>query len=228
MIVHYYPLLIYRNTVKLDIKKLPTIMKDIILAFCCWFFVCSVSSTKHILQSFNRGKSVTSSSFDYQKLVDANYVRSSEAIKFATAVLLGCTFILPTVSKADILLPSTNSFSFTSTSLIIPRAVERSVEDTVKDIYKKQSKGWELARQKRTVAIKSLEQKGIVSVETDEVGNQFLALPWIPDKKIPYKSLSMKQRLLNEVCAGAFGEISKDALLHAVDTAKTRRQVYFF
>ena len=109
--------------------------------------------------------------------------------------------------------------------MTVPRSVERTVEETVKDIYKKQSRGWELARQKRTIAIKTLEQKGIVSVETDEVGNQFLALPWIPDRKIPYKSLSIKQRLLNEVCAGAFGEISKDALLHAVDTAKTRRQV---
>jgi len=72
--------------------------------------------------------------------------------------------------------------------------------------------------------MKDLEKKGIVKVDTDDVGNQFLKLPWIPDRKLPYKSLSLGQRLQNEVCAGAFGEISKDLLLHAVDTAKTRRQ----
>ena len=72
--------------------------------------------------------------------------------------------------------------------------------------------------------MKDLEKKGIVKVDTDDVGNQFLKLPWIPDRKFPYKSLSLGQRLQNEVCAGAFGEISKDLLLHAVDTAKTRRQ----
>ena len=88
-----------------------------------------------------------------------------------------------------------------------------------------QSPGWELARQKRTAAIKDLAVKGILEVDTDDAGNQFLRLPWIPDRKIAYKSLSLQQRLQNEVCAGAFGEISKDALLHAVDTAKTRRQV---
>lgn len=109
-------------------------------------------------------------------------------------------------------------------SIRIPIAMEKSAELAVKDIYNKQSKGWEIARQKRTNAIKSLEQKGIVTVETDDSGNQFLSLPWIPDSKIPYKSLSFKQRLLNEVCAGAFGEISKDFLLHSIDTAKTRRQ----
>jgi hypothetical protein len=87
-----------------------------------------------------------------------------------------------------------------------------------------QSKGWELARQKRSAAIKAMQLRGIIKVDTDEIGNQFLSLPWIPDRKIPYKSLSLKQRLVNEVCAGALGEISKDALLYAVDTAKTRRQ----
>jgi hypothetical protein len=87
-----------------------------------------------------------------------------------------------------------------------------------------QSKGWELARQKRSAAIKAMQLRGILKVDTDETGNQFLSLPWIPDRKIPYKSLSLKQRLVNEVCAVALGEISKDALLYAVDTAKTRRQ----
>jgi len=77
---------------------------------------------------------------------------------------------------------------------------------------------------KRTAAIKAMEQKGMLKVDTDDSGNQFLSLPWIPNKKVPYKSLSLQQRLVNEVCAGAFGEISKDVLLHSVDTAKTRRQ----
>lgn len=89
---------------------------------------------------------------------------------------------------------------------------------------KKQSAGWELVRKKRTQAIKEMESLGIVKVKTDDVGNQFLALPWLPDRQVPYKSLPLSQRLVNEVCAGAFGEISKDVLLHAVDTLKTRRQ----
>lgn len=87
-----------------------------------------------------------------------------------------------------------------------------------------QSKGWELARQKRTAAIKQMQSQGILKVDTDDAGNQFLSLPWIPDRKLPYKSLSVRQRLTNEVCAGALGEICKDALLYSVDTMKTRRQ----
>lgn len=87
-----------------------------------------------------------------------------------------------------------------------------------------QSGRWEQSRQKRTVAIKAMAQKGMLKVNTDDSGNQFLSLPWIPNRKVPYKTLSLEQRLVNEVCAGAFGEISKDVLLHPVDTAKTRRQ----
>lgn len=87
-----------------------------------------------------------------------------------------------------------------------------------------QSERWEQSRQKRTVAIKAMEQKGMLKVNTDDAGNQFLSLPWIPNRKVPYKTLSLQQRLVNEVCAGAFGEISKDVLLHSVDTSKTRRQ----
>ena len=87
-----------------------------------------------------------------------------------------------------------------------------------------QSERWEQSRQKRTVAIKAMEQKGMLKVNTDDAGNQFLSLPWIPNRKVPYKTLSLEQRLVNEVCAGAFGEISKDVLLHSVDTSKTRRQ----
>lgn len=69
-----------------------------------------------------------------------------------------------------------------------------------------------------------MENKGILKVETDDSGNQFLSLPWIPDKKVPYKRLPLQQRLFNEVCAGAFGEFCKDIILHPVDTLKTRRQ----
>jgi len=94
----------------------------------------------------------------------------------------------------------------------------------LKLLESRQSKGWELARQKRTTAVKLLQEKGVIIVDTDDSGNQFLRLPWIPDLKLPYKSLSIQQRLTNEVCAGAFGEIVKDALLHSVDTLKTRKQ----
>jgi solute carrier family 25 (mitochondrial S-adenosylmethionine transporter), member 26 len=94
-----------------------------------------------------------------------------------------------------------------------------------KEMYSnKQSPGWELARQKRTAAVKLMQDKGILQIDTDDAGNQFLKLPWIPDHRVKYKSLSLTQRLSNEVCAGAFGELSKDVLLHAVDTAKTRKQ----
>lgn len=84
--------------------------------------------------------------------------------------------------------------------------------------------GLEGVRLKRTAALKSMQEKGIIKIDTDDSGNQFLSLPWIPDKKLPYKTLSVKQRLINEVSAGAFGEISKDVMLHWVDTLKTRRQ----
>lgn len=88
----------------------------------------------------------------------------------------------------------------------------------------KESPGWELERQKRTIAIKQMQKQGIIKIDTDESGNQYLKLPWIPGKEVPYKSLSVVQRLQNEVCAGALGEIAKDLILHPVDTLKTRRQ----
>ncbi len=88
----------------------------------------------------------------------------------------------------------------------------------------KESPGWELERQKRTIAIKQMQRQGILKIDTDESGNQYLKLPWIPGKEVPYKSLSVVQRLQNEVCAGALGEIAKDLILHPVDTLKTRRQ----
>ena len=88
----------------------------------------------------------------------------------------------------------------------------------------KQSPGWEMVRQKRTLAVKQMAEKGIIKLDTDDSGNQFLSMPWLPDKRVPYKQLPLATRLMNEVSAGAFGEISKDILLHAVDTLKTRKQ----
>ena len=87
-----------------------------------------------------------------------------------------------------------------------------------------QSPGWELARQKRTAAMKAMQNKGIIKINTDDSGNQYLKVPWVPDQILPYKSLSITKRLEGEVFAGAFGELSKDVLLHVVDTAKTRKQ----
>ena len=49
-----------------------------------------------------------------------------------------------------------------------------------------QSPGWEAARMKRTAAMKELERKKIVRVDTDDAGNQFLELPWVPDRKVDY------------------------------------------
>eukprot|EP01035_Chromulina_nebulosa_P018049 gene18049-23692_t len=92
------------------------------------------------------------------------------------------------------------------------------------EIISPQSPAFQLARQKRTAAIKAMQEKGILKIYTDDTGNQFLNVPWIPNQKILYKSIPFNTRLWNELCAGALGEISKDVLLHAVDTAKTRRQ----
>ena len=95
---------------------------------------------------------------------------------------------------------------------------------TIKTSQKVLNSAIERSRLKRTIAVKEMESKGIIKVETDDSGNQFLSLPWIPDKKVPYKSLPLQRRLFNEVCAGAFGEFCKDLILHPVDTLKTRRQ----
>lgn len=107
----------------------------------------------------------------------------------------------------------------------IPKSIYFDAPKELSSTYLRvQSKGWELARQKRTAAMKDLQEKGILTIDTDDAGNQFLRLPWIPDRRLPYKSLSVEQRLVNEVSAGAFGEITKDVMLHWVDTLKTRRQ----
>ena len=62
----------------------------------------------------------------------------------------------------------------------------------------------------------------MLKVDTDEGGVQYLSVPWMPNKKMPYKALSLQQRLLDEVFGGALGELSKDVLLHPIDTFKIR------
>jgi len=107
-------------------------------------------------------------------------------------------------------------------------AISRSFENTQTVVRRSStgqlSPGREWARQKRNAAIKEMENKKILTVSTDDSGNQFLVLPWVPGRAIPYKSLPLEQRLLTETFAGAIGEIAKDALLHPVDTLKVRRQ----
>jgi hypothetical protein len=63
-----------------------------------------------------------------------------------------------------------------------------------------------LARQKRNVAIKQFEDRGILKVDTDDTGNQFLRLPWLPNQKILYKSMTLQSKLWSELCAGALGK----------------------
>lgn len=147
--------------------------------------------------------------FDYSLLI-----KKLGSISIATVIC--CTIVDPSICRGDFISFRSNmdnSFLTTAQSPFQLKLLEN-----------RQSKGWELARQKRTTAVKLLQEKGIIKVDTDDIGNQFLSLPWIPDLKLPYKSLSIQQRLTNEVCAGAFGEIVKDALLHSVDTLKTRKQ----
>jgi len=141
---------------------------------------------------------------------------SNIIIRSSSAVLLSIS--LYAISISSIINPIENA-----NAINMMKAAPISVTD-YREVLGIQSPGWELARQKRTLAIKAMVDKGMIKVDTDDSGNQFLKLPWIPDKKVPYKSLSLTQRLLNEVCAGAFGELAKDLILHPVDTAKTRKQ----
>ena len=87
-----------------------------------------------------------------------------------------------------------------------------------------QSAGWERARQKRTIAVKKMAKEGILKLEQDEEGNQMLSVPWMPNQKLRYKSLSLEQKLQGEIAAGAIGELAKDILLHPIDTLKSRKQ----
>ena len=81
-----------------------------------------------------------------------------------------------------------------------------------------------MARQKRNVAIKKLEENKVLQVKTEDDGSQFLVFPWMPGTQLPYKSLPRIAKLQNEMLAGAFGEVLKDCSLYGVDTIKTRRQ----
>eukprot|EP01040_Poterioochromonas_malhamensis_P005975 gene5975-6422_t len=112
------------------------------------------------------------------------------------------------------------------TSTTKKKTSDQSTLSTTSSLAKKPRQSqWDLLRQKRTAAIKDLQQKGFIQIDTDnDSGKQVIFFPWIPDQKIPYKQLTAKQRLINEVSAGAFGEIAKDSLLHWVDTLKTRKQ----
>lgn len=112
----------------------------------------------------------------------------------------------------------------TAATYQIARISTSKIKDRIDLTPTQQSPGWELARQKRTAAMKDMQNKGIIKINTDDSGNQYLKVPWVPDQILPYKSLSITQRLQGEVCAGAIGELSKDVLLHVVDTAKTRKQ----
>ena len=59
--------------------------------------------------------------------------------------------------------------------------------ETTSTIFEpQQSTGWELARAKRTAAMKELERKKIVKVDTDDAGNQFLELPWVANRKVSH------------------------------------------
>ena len=66
-----------------------------------------------------------------------------------------------------------------SPSRIISNDISKSLSAT----FSKQSPRWEMARQKRTAAVKQMEEKGVIKVDTDDSGNQFLSLPWFPEKK---------------------------------------------
>ena len=141
-------------------------------------------------------------------------------------VKLGSIFAV-TVITAGLILDGGNILPCSADSAVYqtPRVATSPSKDRKEPMQTPQSPGWELARQKRTAAMKAMQTKGIIKIDTDDSGNQYLKLPWVPDQRLPYKSLSITQRLQGEVCAGAIGELSKDALLHALDTAKTRKQV---
>jgi hypothetical protein len=134
--------------------------------------------------------------------------------KFSSSIKPRNAFIVTVVSTG--LLLGINNKCYADSS--------QAIKQTSTTPPKQQSSGWELSRQKRTAAINLLQDKGAIKIDTDDSGNQFLKLPWLVDQRLPYKSLTTTQRLQNEVCAGAIGELSKDILLHAVDTLKTRKQ----
>lgn len=135
-------------------------------------------------------------------------------VKWMKRAIVGTCCIIPFYIEGNIHISEAKQYSTVNSEAI----------KVIKDTFSSTSPGIRLARQKRTTAVKAMRDQGILSIDTDDLGNQFLSLPWIPNQKILYKSLPINDKLLNELFAGALGEISKDILLHAVDTAKTRRQ----
>ena len=78
-------------------------------------------------------------------------------------------------------LSPTTLFSLSST---VNKEVLDATSTTNTIFEPQQSPGWEAARAKRTAAMKELERKKIVKVDTDDAGNQFLELPWVPARKV--------------------------------------------
>lgn len=92
--------------------------------------------------------------------------------------------------------------SIEDTVKVTENAIEKKVDEELREI--KRSPGYELARQKRNVAIKSLEKSKVLEVRTDDNGSQTLVLPWMPGTQLPYKSLQPAEKLRNEVLAGKY------------------------
>lgn len=152
-----------------------------------------------------------------EKFVDSFFKSIAETLLLTGVVLCGVG-----VENANAIPVSVRAA--TETSIVAAeKALEKSIKEDIRAV--KQSPGWELARQKRNLAIKKLEDNKVLEVKTDETtGTQTLALPWMPGTQIPYKSLPNNAKLTNEMLAGACGEVLKDCLLYSVDTIKTRRQ----
>ncbi len=172
--------------------------------------------------------------------IPAYFISSSFALENSPPVISAPTIVnsINTQTSSQFTLPTSPSDTSDKTSLKPIKLItdststakkktsDQSTLSTTSSLAKKPRQSqWDLLRQKRTAAIKDLQQKGFIQIDTDnDSGKQVIFFPWIPDQKIPYKQLSAKQRLINEVSAGAFGEIAKDSLLHWVDTLKTRKQ----
>ena len=77
---------------------------------------------------------------------------------------------------------------FSLSSTLNKDVVDTTTATTTTIFEPQQSPGWEAARVKRTAAMKELERKKIVKVDTDDAGNQFLELPWVPDRKVTHVS----------------------------------------
>ena len=204
----------------------------ILLIYC--LFWCHITSFK-----INNNNQNLKPNLNNINIKPSNNIKIEEILKRSAMILTTSFFIsfhniapVNAVSSSFSLSSSySNSMTLAETLTEVEQEVEEVADSVLSEVFKdssnqsKQSPGWELARQKRTAAIKAMERNKMIKVETDELGNQYLALPWLPNQKIKYKSLALSDRLKNECFAGAFGEISKDGLLYWVDTAKTRAQI---